>query len=113
MTFTDYLPIPEFERLLGGAAAVLGLTDVEGIQLSVANEALGAHRALVLSDTRILRAMFGEAALFAQNTPEGLAARLREAMARRPELEARSAALKARRQADWRAAAAAVTATLD
>ena len=50
---------------------VLGLTDAEGIQLSVANEALGAHRALVLSDTRILRAMFGEAALFAQEHARG------------------------------------------
>lgn len=113
VTFTDYLPIPEFERLLGGAAAVLGLTDAEGIQLSVANEALGAHRALVLSDTRILRAMFGTAALFAKNTPEDLAARLREALARRGELEGLSAALKARRQREWRAAAAAATALLD
>ena len=92
---------------------MLGLTDVEGIQLSVANEALGAHRALVLSDTRILRAMFGAAALFAPNTPEGLSGALRDALARRPELEARSAALKARRQADWRDAVAAVTATPD
>ena len=92
---------------------MLGLTDVEGIQLSVANEALGAHRALVLSDTRILRAMFGDAALFAKNTPEDLAARLARRSRAAPELEARSAALKARRQADWRAAAAAATALLD
>ena len=113
VVFTDYLPLAEFERLLGGAAVVLGLTDVEGIQLSVANEALGAHRALVLSDTRILRAMFAEAALFAQNTPDDLAATLRAALAQRPALEARSAALKTRRQQDWRAAAAAVTALPD
>jgi hypothetical protein len=112
VTFTDYLPLAEFERLLLEAPLVLGLTDVEGIQLSVANEALGAHRAILLSDTRILRAMFGEAALFAPNTAEGLAAGVREALARRPELEARSAALKATRQADWRAAAAKVTAAL-
>jgi hypothetical protein len=113
VSFTDYLPLADFERLLVEASVVLGLTDAEGVQLSVANEALGAHRALVLSDTRILRAMFGEAALFARNTPEELAARLRDALDRRPELEARSAALKARRQRDWRAAAAAVTAMLD
>lgn len=111
--FTDYLPLGAFEKLLVEASVVLGLTDTEGVQLSVANEALGAHRALVLSDTRIMRAMFGEAALFAKNTPEDLAARLDEALARRSELETRSAALKTRRQADWRAAAAAVTAMLD
>lgn len=106
--FTDYLPVEAFERLLNGAAVVVGLTDTEGIQLSVANEALGADKALVLSDTRILRAMFAEAALFAKNTPEDLAARLREALARRSELEARSAALKARRLQDWRAPAEVV-----
>ncbi len=106
--FTDYLPLDEFERLLTGAAVVLGLTSVEGIQLSVANEALGVDKALVLSDTRILRAMFGEAALFAENRPESIADRLREALARREELEARSAALKARRLRNWRAPAETV-----
>lgn len=102
VVFTDYLELDAFERLLAGAAVVLGLTSEEGIQLSVANEALGADRALVLSDTRILRSMFGEAALFARNTPEDLTARLREGLARRKELEARSVALKLRRQEDWR-----------
>lgn len=106
--FTDFLPLDAFERLLVDAAVVLGLTSVEGIQLSVANEALGVDKALVLSDTRILRAMFGEAALLAKNTPEDIAATLREAMARRAELEARSAALKARRLREWRAPAATV-----
>lgn len=110
--FTDYLPLPEFERLFVNASVILGLTSEEGIQLSVANEALGANRALVLSDTRILRAMFGAAALFAKNTPEDIAARLREALARRPELEILSAALKTRRLQDWRAEADAVAARL-
>ena len=66
---------------------------------------LGAHAPLVLSDTGILRAMFGEAALFGPNTPEGLAAALREALARQPELRARSEALKLRRQESWLAEA--------
>jgi glycosyltransferase involved in cell wall biosynthesis len=106
--FTDYLELEEFERLLADAAVVMGLTSEEGVQLSVANEALGADKALVLSDTRILREMFGAAALFAKNTPEDWAARLHEALARRAELEARSAALKTRRIEDWRAPAEAV-----
>lgn len=108
VAFTDYLPLDEFERLLVEADVVLGITSMEGIQLSVANEALGVDKALVLSDTRVLRAMFGAAALMARNTPEDLAARLREAMARRAELEARSAALKTRRLEEWRAPAQAV-----
>jgi len=105
VTFTDYLPLDAFERLLFGASVVFGLTDVEGIQLSVANEALGADKALVLSDTAILRAMFGEAAVMARNTPEALAAGLREGMARREALEARSRALKEKRLQAWRAPA--------
>jgi glycosyltransferase involved in cell wall biosynthesis len=107
--FTDYVPNEKFEQMLAGAAVVLGLTSLEGIQLSVANEALGAERALVLSDTRILRALFGEAALFAPNTAAGLAAALQEAAARREELQARSAALKVRRQERFRAEADRVT----
>jgi hypothetical protein len=103
--FTDYLPIEAFEELLFGAGVVLGVTSRQNCQLSVANEALGAHCALVLSDTLTLRNMFGAAALFAQNTPAGLAAALREALARRDELRARSAELKARRQAAWLKAA--------
>jgi hypothetical protein len=110
--FTDYLPIGEFEDLLIAAGVVLGVTSRQGCQLSAANEALGAHCALVLSDTQILREMFGEAALFAQNTPESLAETLREAIARREELRARSAALKTRRQASWLDAARLVTQSL-
>lgn len=103
--FTDYLDLDAFEGLLAGAAVVFGLTSVEGIQLSVANEALGGDKALVLSDTSILRSMFGDAALFTRNTPEDIAATLREALDRRPGLEAASATLKARRQSEWRAPA--------
>jgi len=103
--FTDYLTIEGFEQLLAGASVVLGVTSRTNCQLSVANEALGAHSALVLSDTGILRKMFGEAALFARNTPEELAAALREAIDHRVELEARSEALKLRRQASWLAEA--------
>jgi hypothetical protein len=108
--FTDYLPIGDFERLLFGSGVVLGVTSRQNCQLSVANEALGDHCALVLSDTPTLRNMFGAAALFAQNTPESLAAALREALPRRDELSARSAALKARRQAAWLDAARLATA---
>lgn len=107
--FTDYLPLDAFEALLAGAGVVLGVTSRVGCQLSVANEALGAHRPLVLSDTAILREMFGTAALFAANAPAPLAAALAEALARREELGARSAALKARRQRAWVAEAAHAT----
>lgn len=103
--FTDYLTIAQFEQLLAGADVVLGVTSRTNCQLSVANEALGAHAPLVLSDTGILRKMFGDAALFGENTPEGLSAALREALARQPEMRAKSEALKLRRQESWLAEA--------
>jgi glycosyltransferase involved in cell wall biosynthesis len=110
VVFTGFLPVEAFERLLWNADVVLGVTREEGIQLSVANEALGAHRPLVLSDTRILRRLFGDAALFAPNAPEPMAAVLRTAIARKEELERHSAALKILRQQAWRRA---VTTILD
>jgi glycosyltransferase involved in cell wall biosynthesis len=101
VTYTGYIPLEDYDRTLQQAAVVLGLTSEEGIQLSVANEALGAGRALVLSDTRVLRAMFGSAALLTPNTVPGLAATLGEALEHRGDLEERSRALCARRQAEW------------
>ncbi|TPE48423.1 glycosyltransferase [Amaricoccus solimangrovi] len=103
--FTDYLTIGQFEALLAGANVVLGVTSRTNCQLSVANEALGAHSPLVLSDTGILRKMFGDAALFGENTPEALAAALGEALAHQPEMRAKSEALKLRRQESWLAEA--------
>ncbi|WP_424930953.1 glycosyltransferase [Amaricoccus macauensis] len=101
VNFTGFIPLEDYDATLKGAAVVLGLTSEEGIQLSVANEALGAGRPLVLSDTRVLRAMFGSAALLTPNTSPGISATLREALDRRTELEERSRALSDRRLAEW------------
>jgi len=100
--FTGFLGKAEYERLLFTSAAVLGLTELEGIQLSVANEAVGAGKAMVLSDTAILRDLFGSAALFAKNDAAALAAACREAVARAGELDERSATLCKAREARWR-----------
>lgn len=99
--FTGFIPLEDYDRTLQEAAVVLGLTSEEGIQLSVANEALGAGRALVLSDTRVLRTMFGSAALLTPNTVPGLSVTLREALETRGELEWKSRALRERRQIEW------------
>lgn len=101
VTFTGFLDVPDYNALLANATVVLGLTTAEGVQLSVANEALGAGRALVLSDTRILRTMFGAAARLSPNTPNALAETLRAASADRWEMEAASRALRDRRLANW------------
>ncbi|RKF15971.1 glycosyltransferase [Altericroceibacterium spongiae] len=108
--FTGFLDKDAYERLLFGCTAILGLTELEGIQLSVANEAVGAGKAMVLSDTAILRELFGSAALFAKNEPNALAAACREAIASASELNARSATLREARELRWEAQAEAVKA---
>jgi glycosyltransferase involved in cell wall biosynthesis len=102
VTFTGFMPVEEFDRLIERAHVVLGLTTIEGIQLSVANEAVGAGRALVLSDTSVLRKLFGDAALFSRNTSDALVTTIETALRQREHLQARSEILRERRLADWR-----------
>lgn len=101
--FTGFLDADAYTDLLIHADIVLGLTNLDGIQLSAANEAVGAGRPLVLSDTSVLRALFGEAALFASNDAAPLAAALAEARDRLPELAQASRRLKMGREARWQA----------
>ncbi len=100
--FTDYIDVATFNRMLGAARVVVGLTTVEGIQLSAANEAIGAGKPLVLSDTHILRELFGAAAVFSRNDVKSLAAAIEDALARAPSLAQRSEALRRQRELRWR-----------
>lgn len=108
LEFTGFLSKEDYDRALFTSDALLGLTTIEGIQLSVANEAVGAGLAMVLSDTAILRTLFGAAALFAINEPEALATACRQAVARSTELAVRSAELRVARESRWAGQAAHV-----
>ncbi|MBB3951190.1 glycosyltransferase [Aureimonas jatrophae] len=99
--FTGYLTAEAYTELLTTCSLVIGLTTGEGIQLSGANEAVGAGRPMVLSDTKLLRALFGDAALFAQNETAAMTAAVRQALGSKQELRAASRRLKATREARW------------
>lgn len=101
VTFTGFLPTADYERLLAEATVVLGLTTIEGIQLSVAGEALSAGKPMVLSDTAILRALFGAAAVMTANEPAAIAAACRAAAADAGTLAARAVRLREARDARW------------
>lgn len=88
---TGFLPEGEYRRLVSGADVVIALTLRPGTLLYGAQEAIAAHRPLVVSGTETLRAYFGGGAVFAENTPEGLRAGIEEALAREEELAARMA----------------------
>lgn len=99
-----FLPVEVFDDLLREADCVLALTREEGIQLSVCNEALGFGRALVVSDTVLLRELFGEAGVMVPCLdPVALAAGCRQALAERVHRESLSSALALRRQIAWQA----------
>jgi glycosyltransferase involved in cell wall biosynthesis len=61
---TGFLPTTEFNKLLLSADAVIGLTRFDGVQLSVCNEALGAGKPMILSDTALLRKLFYQGSIF-------------------------------------------------
>ena len=90
VTFTGFLPLPDFlgEMLAADAVAVFS-TDPH-IMNRAAFEAVGLGRPLVLSDFTGLRERFGAAALFADNRPPAMAGALRQALADRSQLERRS-----------------------
>ena len=67
LVFCGYLSKADFENLLSSADAVVGLTTRDNVQLSVANEALSVMRPMVLSDTPVLRDLYGSAARFVRN----------------------------------------------
>ena len=71
--FTGFVSVEEYDQLVWEAGIVMGLTKLDGIQLSVAGEAVGAGRPLLLSDTSTLRKLFGIGAEFVQNTAESMA----------------------------------------
>lgn len=97
-----FLPVEAFDDLLREADVVLGLTKLEGIQLSVCNEALGFGRPLVTSDTSLLRAMFGAAAVLVDAaSPASIAQGCRLALADASHRAALSVALGRQRLTAW------------
>lgn len=100
--FTGYLPKSTFEALICGADAVLGLTTRDSVQLSVANEGVSAGRPLVLSNTKTLRTLYGECAIFVDNdSSQSMAAGLQEAISQAEKYESLSKKLGEARHQRW------------
>jgi glycosyltransferase involved in cell wall biosynthesis len=91
-----------FKSLLAQADVVLGLTRLEGVLVSVASEAVGFGRAMVLSDTRLLREVYGDAAVYTHPTASALSEGVANALSQRAELERRSRLLRGQRLERWK-----------
>jgi hypothetical protein len=82
---------------------VLALTKSEGIQLSVCNEALGFRKPMVVSDTAILRSMFGRGSVLVDphHSPEALQKAIVVALESRDSLTRQAADLCECRILEW------------
>lgn len=110
---TGFLERAAFEDLLGHAGAALGLTDREGVQLSVANEAVGFGLPMVLSDTATLRSMFPKGVVFVETaSAEDIARGCRAALAESDRLRREVQLLRGERVAHWETQAEQVQARL-
>ncbi|HKF77290.1 MAG TPA: glycosyltransferase [Candidatus Dormibacteraeota bacterium] len=100
VVFTGFLPHPAFLAEMREAGAVAVFSIDPHIMNRAAFEAVGLGRPLVLSDLGGLRRRFGAAALFAPDRPEAMADAVRQALAGRRALTARSRdlAVELRRQ---------------
>lgn len=106
-----FLAKDQFDSLLAHCDAVLGLTKFDGIQLSVCNEAVGAGKPMILSDTKLLRHLFGRGSVFVDSfDPQALAAGCRAALAQLETLTHQVLALREERTACWREVQAAAAA---
>ncbi|WP_063254841.1 glycosyltransferase [Neobacillus niacini] len=99
--FTGWISKEEYNRLLKNSDIVLGLTKFEGIQLSVANEAVGYEKAMVLSDTKILKELFYKGAIYVQNEEDSLISGITEAINCKNQLEKETKELKIERKQKW------------
>jgi glycosyltransferase involved in cell wall biosynthesis len=98
-----FLSLDIFDDLLCEVDVVMGLTKEEGIQLSVCNEALGFDKPLVTSNTKILRKLFGQAAVLVDSSdPKSIVDGCRWALANSNEMTSKSKMLAAERLDFWR-----------
>lgn len=97
-----FLPTAEFDSLLCHTDVVLGLTKLEGVQLSVANEAVGADKPLVLSNTEILKKLFYKGAVYVDSlNPQSIVEGCQEAVLKKNQLAKEVSELKEERQNLW------------
>jgi glycosyltransferase involved in cell wall biosynthesis len=110
LRLTGFLPAGEFQDLMADATVVLALTTREATMQRAAYEGLQLGCPLVCSDTRVLRRVLANAAVFVENTGPAIAAGIREAMIRAEQLQAAGVAVRATIKAEAERGLAAVNA---
>ncbi|TCK84946.1 hypothetical protein C8N28_0242 [Albibacterium bauzanense] len=102
VTLTGYLSEDDYESLFIQAHAILGLTTESHIQLSVANEATGFEKPMILSDTELLRDLFNKGAVYVDTlSPMSLAEGIKTAILNKDSLAEDVRVLKIERNKKW------------
>ncbi len=78
---TGFLPKDEYFGLLSSSSAVMVLTTRDDTMQCGAYEALSLEQPIITSDWKILRETFGEAGVYVENSPTGIAAGVRQVLA--------------------------------
>ena len=102
---TGLLEDQAYWEQLASSAVVMVLTLRPNTLLSGGYEALSLYRPLVLSDQKVLREYYGEAAIYAASDVAALVNGVKEALQRGDELSKRLSELAALREREWQAKA--------
>jgi len=101
--YKGYMEPADYDALVLRAGAMLALTLDEGIQLSCANEAVGAEVPMVLAATRTLQSLFYKGAIYVHPTqPTSIAEGCQRALLERARLCVEIKMLKTERWRRWR-----------
>ncbi|ELK44322.1 glycosyltransferase, partial [Halobacillus sp. BAB-2008] len=99
--FTGWLTDDSYKTMLKSADIILGLTLLDTIQLSVAIEAVGYEKAMVLSNTNTLKKLFNKGSVFVDNDGASIAKGIIKALESKQELEKETKQLKVKKTKEW------------
>jgi len=105
VTLTGFLEESAYWSLLAGCDAVIDLTTMENCLVCGAYEALAVGTPLILSNNQASMQLFHDAAVFTDNTPDSIAAAIRETMESYETFKQRMPAARVRIERLWQAAA--------
>ena len=110
---TGFLELEMFNTLLLHTDIVLGLTKLDGIQLSVAVEATGVGKPMVLSNTSLLKKLFYKGAIYVNSDePMSIAQGCHQALSEQSTLARHIRELRKERRVHWLSQTAKVNALL-
>lgn len=97
-----YLSLKDYETLFMQSDIILGLTTEDHIQLSVANEAVGMEKPMVLSNTKLLCEMFDKGSVYVETLDaNSIAEGIRRALQNNNSLKEDIKMLKKERNEKW------------